>query len=291
MYSRGLVSTSLFYCVFLSVFSWLPFCFVGVSVVASTTSIAWMVVDYHRSLRSFLPDKAKQGWCSSLVYFLWNLLLIGPRVAAVALFASVLPSYVAAHFLLLWPVLVFWVWWQETNFMDSTTGEWLYRATVGLIWYFSWFNVAEGRSRGRSIIYHSFMTTDVGILLVTWWWYRDPVLTRYYAPILLTTLPVIYVLGLGFKALYYCCFHPKRWRPPMREAGGVGEEMPDGQAGQVSFRAISPQVGTDYSFQLDTDSSFQLLNKRMACHATHFYTDVEARNLTETNGREANSVV
>ncbi|KAM9340213.1 XK-related protein 8-like [Symphorus nematophorus] len=231
-----------------------------VSIAASTISIAWMVVDYHRSLRSFLPDKAKQGWGSSLIYFLWNLLLIAPRVAAVALFASVLQGYIAAHFLLLWLVFVMWAWWQGTDFMDSVSGEWLYRATVGLIWYFSWFNVAEGRTRGRSIIYHTFITTDGGILLATWWCYRDPVQTESYALALLITLPFTYLLGLLFKAVYYCCFHPKLWRPPLREPG-LPDDLPDAE---VSFRNFSIQDG---------DPSSQLLNKRMACHATHFYSE------------------
>ncbi|XP_044028830.1 XK-related protein 8.3 [Siniperca chuatsi] len=231
-----------------------------VSIAASTTSIAWMVVDYHRSLRSFLPDKAKQGWCSSLIYFLWNLLLIAPRVAALALFASVLPRYIAAHFLMLWFVFVLWVWRQRTDFMDSVSGEWLYRATVGLIWYFSWFNVAEGQTRGRSIIYHSFITTDGGILLATWWCYRDPVQTESYALAMLITLPFTYLLGLLFKALYYCCFHPKLWRPPMRDPG-LPDDLPDAE---VSFRDFSIQDGT---------LSSQLLNKRMAGHATHFYSE------------------
>ncbi|KAI3358778.1 hypothetical protein L3Q82_015179 [Scortum barcoo] len=190
-----------------------------VSIAASVVSIAWMVVDYHRSLRSFLPDKAKQGWGSSLIYFLWNLLLIAPRVAVLALFASVLPDYVAVHFLILWVVFVFWASRQRTDFMDSPGGEWLYRATVGLIWYFSWFNVAEGRTRGRSFIYHSFMTADGGILLVTWWCYRDPAQTEPYALALLIALPFTYLLGLLFKALYYCCFH---FPPQAVEASGEG---------------------------------------------------------------------
>ncbi|XP_067111421.1 XK-related protein 8.3 [Osmerus mordax] len=250
-----------------------------VSVVASTTSIAWMVVDYHRSLRSFLPDKAKQGWGSSLVYFLWNLLLIAPRVAAVALFTSVLCSYVFVHLLLIWFVMVYWVWCQKTDFMDSAGGEWLYRATVGLIWYFSWFNVAEGRTRGNGVIYHSFMVVDGGILLITWWWYRDPVLTDSYAPILLAALPLTYLVGLLFKVLYYCCFHPKLWRPPVRDTGAI--EMPDGQ---VSVRAMAPQVG----------ASSQVLNSRMAHHANRFYSqrDASSTNLIgKTNGRDANSVL
>nr|XP_019959964.1 PREDICTED: LOW QUALITY PROTEIN: XK-related protein 8-like [Paralichthys olivaceus] len=231
-----------------------------VSIAASTTSIAWMVVDYHRSLRSFLPDKAKQGWGSSLIYFLWNLLLIAPRVAALALFASVLPGYIGAHFLMLWFVFVLWAWQQRTYFMDSVGGEWLYRATVGLIWYFSWFNVAEGRTRGRSLVYHSFITTDAGILLVTWWCYRDPVQTESYALALIITLPLTYLLGLLFKTVYYCCFHPKLWRPPMRDPG-LPHDLPDAE---VSFRDITIQDGT---------LSSQLLNKRMACHASNFYSE------------------
>ncbi|XP_067351483.1 XK-related protein 8.3 isoform X2 [Channa argus] len=245
-----------------------------VSIAASVTSIAWMVVDYHRSLRSFLPDKAKQGWGSALIYFLWNLLLIAPRVATLALFASVLPWFIALHFLVLWFVFVLWVWQQKTEFMDSTSGEWLYRATVGLIWYFSWFNVSDGRTRARSFIYHSFITLDGGILLVTWWLYRDPFQSESYALALIITLPLTYFLGLFFKAMYYCYFHPKLWRPPVRESR-IAFDMPDTQ---VSFRDISTQDGVP---------SFQLLNKRMASHATNFYLDQRAnRNNDGTNGEE-----
>ncbi|KAM7384604.1 hypothetical protein PAMA_011795 [Pampus argenteus] len=243
-----------------------------VSIAASTTSIAWMVVDYHRSLRSFLPDKAKQDWGSSLVYFLWNLLLIAPRVAALALFSSVLPGYIGVHFLIMWFVFVLWACRQKTEFMDSVGGEWLYRATVGLIWYFSWFNVAEGRTRGRSIIYHSFITADGGILLATWWCYRDPVLTESYAAALLIALPLAYILGLLFKALYYCCFHPKMWRRPLRDPG-LPNDLPDAD---VPFR--------DFSIQ-DSTLSSQLLNKRMASHASHFYSNQGVNRNTDSTKR------
>lgn len=214
-----------------------------------------MVVDYHRSLRSFLPDKAKQGWGSSLIYFLWNLLLITPRIAALALFASVVGGYVAVHLLLLWVVFVTWAWLQRTQFMDSLGGEWLYRATVGIIWYFSWFNVAEGQTRGRSVIYHAFITTDGGILLGTWWWCRDPVQAEPYAPALLVTLLFSYLLGLLFKTVYYCCFHPTLRRPPAREP-----DLPDAD---VTFTHFSIQDGVQSS---------HLVNRRMALHAAGFYS-------------------
>uniref|UniRef100_A0A673L7L6 XK-related protein n=2 Tax=Sinocyclocheilus rhinocerous TaxID=307959 RepID=A0A673L7L6_9TELE len=241
-----------------------------VNVGASTTSIAWMVVDYHRSLRSFLPDKDNQGWLSSVVYFFWNLFLIGPRVAAVALFASVLHCYIAAHFLSLWPVFVTWAWMQNTNFMDSPAGEWLYRATVGLIWYFSWFNVAEGHTRGRSLIYHTFLIIDTSILLATWWLYRDAEMTQSYAFILIISIPLCYVLGLLIKVLYYCCFHPKLWRPT--DLGKVTYDVTDG---------VEPPV----DIQAD-NASVQTINKRMGRHAANFYT-TNTLSAIKTNECEA----
>lgn len=240
-----------------------------VSIAASTTSMAWMVVDYHRSLRSFVPDKAKQTWSSSVVYFLWNLLLIAPRVAALALFSSVLPALIAPHFALIWVVFVMWAWRQQTDFMDSAAGEWLYRATVGLIWYFSWFNVAEGRTRGRSIIYHSFITVDCVILLATWWSYRDAVQSQSYSVALAVSVPLVYVCGLLLKSLYYCVFHPRLWRPR-------SEQPHDHPDSEVTFRDMSSQDGS---------RSQPLVNKRMALLASSFYS--ERTHSTSTKSTES----
>ncbi|KAB5517727.1 hypothetical protein PHYPO_G00170530 [Pangasianodon hypophthalmus] len=227
-----------------------------VSVIASTISVAWMVVDYHRSLRFFLPEKTKQKWLSSAVYFLWNLFLIGPRVVCVSLFTSVLSYFVFAHFLLLWFVFVCWAFLQDTKFMDSRAGEWLYRATVGLIWYFSWFNVGEGRTRGRSLIYHLFIVIDCAILMVTWWCLRDPETSQAYSLILLILIPLSYLIGLLVKLLYYSCFHPKLGQTQTLK---TVSDVPDGLAAQ--------------GMAIDTDSfKSEVLNKRMARHAANFYS-------------------
>ncbi|KAJ8267721.1 hypothetical protein COCON_G00128930 [Conger conger] len=243
-----------------------------VSVVASTTTVAWMVVDYHRSLRSFLPDKERQGWGSAAVYFLWNLLLIAPRVAALALFASIFPAYVALHFLLLWVALFLWVRRQETSFMDSREGEWLYRATVGLIWYFTWFNVADGSTRDRSAIYHTFMAVDCGILMVTWWMYREPWDTQSYALGLAVAVALSYVAGLLLKGLYYARFHPGLLRP----SDQAGEDVPDGL---VHYGSFTPEAAPSSRWQ----------NRRMAGHAQHFYAPEPPRPAVRNNSRRQSS--
>ncbi|XP_066531891.1 XK-related protein 8.3 [Hoplias malabaricus] len=235
-----------------------------VSAMASTTSIAWMVVDYHRSLRSFLPNANQQAWPSSMVYFLWNLLLIAPRVLTVALFTSVLPQYIAAHYLCLWLVFVLWAWLQGTDFMEGPVGEWLYRATIGSIWYFSWFNVAEGKTRWRSVIYHSFIITDSGILLFTWWWLRDPESTKSYYFFFLLFIPLSYLLGLLVKALYYCCFHPKHLK--LEGLGKSGEDEMDAGVAQTA------SLQTDSAQPKVVSHRPQVVNNRMAKHVNNFYS-------------------
>lgn len=177
----------------------------------SASAIACSVTMYHRSLRSFLPDKARQTLKSSIVYFLWNLLLILPRVVALALFTSVLPCYIFPHFLSSWIILVFCAWRSDTDFMESPGGEWLYRATVGLIWYFNWFNVTEGQTKWKTLLYHSFIGLDIAMLYGIWFWQitmEPPYFELPLPPYVIVSTAGIYIVGLLLRLVYYQCCHP-----------------------------------------------------------------------------------
>ncbi|KAG7246953.1 hypothetical protein CRUP_021694, partial [Coryphaenoides rupestris] len=183
------------------------------------TAIACSVTRYHRSLRSFLPTRT-QGFGSSLLYFTWNLLLIFSRVAALTLFAYTLPCYVFAHFLCWWAVLFFVAWYSKASLMDCAAGERLYQATVGLIWYFSWFNVAEGRTLSHCALYHAWMLLDTGLLCGLACWRtttRDApwaggngatALSVDTVAIMSGCVGAVYVTGLLVKLLYYKVCHP-----------------------------------------------------------------------------------
>ncbi|XP_041096469.1 XK-related protein 8-like [Polyodon spathula] len=250
--------------------------FLCVKIALCLFAITGSVVDYHRSMRSFVPEKNKLGYSSSVVYFLWNLLLIAPRVGAVALFTSIFPPYIGLHFLLLWAALLLWAWAQHTDFMESGPGEWLYRAMVALIWYFSWFNVAEGRTMGRSLIYHTFMAADSGILLGTWYWYRVPLVTDHYVLPLLLALLASYLLGLLLKVTYYKLFHPKIWQP-----------LPETEESNLQMRCLflsesSNSVDRDVDFRSGPTvyPSAVVVNKRMRTLANNFYSSASTpRNL------------
>lgn len=182
--------------------------FTGLSICTSFLGISWALLDYHRALRTCLPSKPRLGLGSSFIYFLWNLLLLWPRVLAVALFSALFPHYVALHFLGLWLVLLLWIWLQGTDFMPGHVSEWLYRATVATILYFSWFNVSEGHTRGRATIHVAFLLSDSVLLAVTWvthsTWLPEGIPLHIWLPV----GGVCLLVGLALRLVYYRWLHP-----------------------------------------------------------------------------------
>ncbi|NXL83263.1 XKR8 protein, partial [Alectura lathami] len=207
----------------------------GLGICISFLCVAWSLLDYHQSLRSFLQDKYTLSWGSSVVYFLWNLFLICPRILVVALFALLWPYGIAVHFPLVWLAMFLWVSLQGTDFMESPGPEQLYRAVVAVILYFSWFNVAEGRTLHRSIIYHSFILVDSMLLALSWLWYHPSSEEHpYLIPLLCSALPC-YLLGLLLRVGYYRWLHPN---VRARQWGGCDEVDGRRRTDGVQFRSI-----------------------------------------------------
>uniref|UniRef100_A0A673I8H9 XK-related protein n=1 Tax=Sinocyclocheilus rhinocerous TaxID=307959 RepID=A0A673I8H9_9TELE len=198
-----------------------------ICVTRIPAAIASSVAMYHRSMRIYLPEKRKMSWISTGVYFLWNLLVIIPRVTALALFCSVLPCYIIVHFLSLWMLLVLVAWSQKTNYMEHRGWEWLYRAAVGLIWYFCWFNVTKKSIKLKMALYYSFMALDTVMLLGFWCWK-----VFEYAGCL-------YVFGILVKIIYYRCFHPNGDREKITEPTEGNRTMARSSIYSLAKRAIT----------------------------------------------------
>uniref|UniRef100_A0A668U6L4 XK-related protein n=1 Tax=Oreochromis aureus TaxID=47969 RepID=A0A668U6L4_OREAU len=226
------------------------------SAIGSTLSIASFLTTYDHSMRAFLPEKERHHMISLVFYFIWNLVLISSRIAALALFASVLPCFIFAHFICSWLVLFFFAWRSKTNFMDDPRGEWLYRTTVGLIWYFNWFSVAKGM-RIRSMLYHAYILIDICILCGLWCWKMSTDPPDFVTHPLTTAACVVavYILGLLFKFIYYTFFHPNLDKDKLRGAT-VTEEQPEDEERSHSV-PTRPLKATD--------------NKRMRKLAENFF--------------------
>lgn len=269
--------------------------------VGSVLCVAFCVTMYHRCLRSFLRDKQTQNFVSSLMFFSWNLLLLLPRLVALSLFASVLPYFVFAHVFCSWLVLFFFAWRSKTDMMDCLLGRWLFRATVGLIWYFSWFSVAEGRTRAKTLLYHGYMLADTSLLCGLWYWRMttDPPalfsVTPLHAAITTASVAGVYVLGLFLKTVYYKFFHPNVQKEELKGGtvhkeelkGGASEPLQGLQPDEVDFRSLRTQVDSEedapprlmrtaaHDVTHDVTSrpdQSERYNKRMRRLAENFYT-------------------
>lgn len=245
--------------------------------LGSASAIAFCVTMYHRSLRSFLPDKKQQNMVSSVVYFLWNVILIASRLTALALFASLLPCFIFAHFFCSWLLLFFFVWRSKTNFMNSPGGEWLYRATGGLIWYFDWFNVVEGRTRYRTLLYHGYMLADISLLCALWCWRTTTTeqpyfeLSRLHAVITAVSVVACYILGLILKMIYYRWCHPNLLKQELKGSTDDQDEMDSNNvASPAILRGMEFMSSQSRSSRLDIGGKH--CNKRMRILAENFYT-------------------
>ncbi|XP_061615526.1 XK-related protein 8-like [Phyllopteryx taeniolatus] len=247
--------------------------------VGSASAIAFSVTAYHRSLRSFLPEKKKQHLVSSLIYFAWNLLFIFSRLAAIALFASVLPCFIFTHFLCSWLLLFFCAWRSKTEFMDSPGGELLYQATVGLIWYFNWFTVVEGRTRYKLLFYHIFILLDVSLMCGLWCWrmhtqplsFKIPLL---YACIIAVSVVALYIFGLILKRIYYKCYHPNLKGDASSTTQKADMFLARNLVPEDSVPHISDQsyMGEDVTDGAVAQADAKLYNKRMRKLAENFFS-------------------
>ncbi|KAI5087404.1 XK-related protein 8-like [Silurus meridionalis] len=256
--------------------------FTVIKILSSLSSLSFTVLSYHRTMCAFVPEKLRMGWTSSIIYFLWNLLLIGPRVMCVSLFASTLPCYVPAHFLSVWMLLVIWVWWQNTDLMNNKDMEWLNRATVGLIWYFSWLNVNgkhgnknnSGWTKYKGTIYNMVIGMDMMLLLGLYWWRRSvesarlsPLPLNLY--LLLAMLMFIYIIGVLLKMFYYWKFHSKQPDLWIDEKDEELQMKPQVQGYDIVDSSQKPESAL--TFSSPTQRSMDGLHKRMRYMAVNFY--------------------
>ncbi|XP_061658069.1 XK-related protein 8-like [Syngnathoides biaculeatus] len=253
--------------------------------IASASAIAFSVTVYHSSLRSFLPEKKKQRPISALIYFTWTLLLIASRLAAVALFASVLPCFIFTHFICSWLLLFFCAWRSKTELMDGPGGELLYQASVGLIWYFNWFTVVEGRTRYKLLFYHIFILLDMSLMCGLWCWRthtRQPLpfkIPLFYACLTGVSVVGLYILGLILKIIYYKCYHPNLNKEDLKgdassttEKGGVFSARNLALEDSVPRFCDRSHVGEDLPDGAVAQADSKLYNKRMRKLAENFFS-------------------
>ncbi|KAI5095818.1 XK-related protein 7, partial [Silurus meridionalis] len=180
----------------------------GLSTSASLVSLAWMIASYQKVLRDSRDDKLPMSYKAVIVQMLWHLFTIGARTIAFALFASVFQLYFGIFVVAHWCAMTFWIIQGETDFCMSKWEEIIYNMVVGIIYIFCWFNVKEGPARCRLAAYYCVILVENAVLTATWYAYRGPHTSDFYALIIVCVVVCSYALGTFFMFVYYCLLHP-----------------------------------------------------------------------------------
>ncbi|KAG8588528.1 hypothetical protein GDO81_006015 [Engystomops pustulosus] len=198
------------------------------SISMTFICITWAILGYHQSLRLILKGKLELSIFSSVIYYLWNFCLISSRILCITVFTVTFHWGIIVHFILLWVAFFIWASLQKTSFMKDKFLEIVYRTAVATILYFSWFNIADGRTLYRCVVYTVFIIIDSVILVVSWMTYKTPSLLDGYEMHIIVIHVVLFVVGLSLRLLYYIYLHPN-----IRNEKKQYADVPDGKIAEI----------------------------------------------------------
>lgn len=187
-------------------------------------NIAWTLVDYRRCLRRSLPHiREMPSGLPTAVYLLYKLCTITSCILSYCLLL-ILSIYSTVALTVVWLLGTVWTHWLNTNFCSSRWHELFYRAVVGVILTFTFFNVKGQDTKIPMILYYSFHSL-VNIM--------SPILmvflkTEFQTDRFLLTASALVVggslLGLVSLVLYYVFLHPREKWCEADEVDGLGKQ-------------------------------------------------------------------
>lgn len=198
----------------------LSFAVLGMSF--SFVNAAWALVDYRQCLRRSLPD-VKETPCGlpTAIYLFYKLFTITSRVLGYALLL-IFSIYSTVGLTIVWLLGTIWTHRLHTDFCSSQSLEFLYRAVVGVVLTFTFFNV-KGQGTKDAMITYYFLHSLVNVLsLLLLAIVRPELLTVTVLLCISVLMAACSVLGLGCLILHYLLLHPtEAWREA-DEVDGLG---------------------------------------------------------------------
>ncbi|XP_073532842.1 XK-related protein 9 [Phyllobates terribilis] len=180
-----------------------------ISIMVSIFSISWSTVDYQMSLRKSLPgQKGISVGLPLLSYTFYKFFTLTSWIVSVV-FLLTCNIYIFAGLVMLLGIAGFcWAWKQDTDFCKTKGMEILYRAVVGIILIFTFFNVKGSKTRIPISVYYSVRCLSTTAILTLCFFLRPAFACTFIFAVL--SIATVVTLGLGILSLimYYACFHP-----------------------------------------------------------------------------------
>ncbi|XP_063968284.1 uncharacterized protein LOC135157244 [Lytechinus pictus] len=179
----------------------------GTSAAVSLFSLCWALGAYSRAHRKVRRDKKIVSWPGLVLQTIWRIGMISSRVMALVLFASVFKAYIFLAVGIHWIGMLVWVHLQKTDFCTNPLEERLFNCVVATIYVFCFFNLKEGKSRKRVLVFYFTMFVENTVLLLVWFNFRT--VGEWYNVAGFTIVFGGYGIGVASMVLYYRYLHPR----------------------------------------------------------------------------------
>ncbi|XP_071511142.1 XK-related protein 6-like [Diadema antillarum] len=193
--------------------------------LVSLSSLAWALEGYHKALRDSCTDGNSITYLALALRMAWRLFTITSRVIAMALFAAIYEWWIFVVGGVHWLVITVWLVWQETTFCDTKFEEVLFDCVMGFIHIFCFFNVKEGATRYRALLFYTVIFVENTVMFGLWYSYQESQEQIYGLPALVFVWGGFF-LGIFLMVFYYRFCHPKG-QLPYCISPTCGGESPD----------------------------------------------------------------
>lgn len=182
--------------------------FLDIAIVVSFSSVTCSTVDYQIALRKSLPNKATFTRISSkITYLLYKLFTLTSWILSIVLVMVLSTKTAFVLVVLFWFGGICWTVKQHTEFCKSTAAEVVYRTMVGIVLTFTFFNIKEGKTKVPLSVYYGIRALTTSAILCALMFWKSPFKGKTNL-ILVITVALTLVSGIGFLLVYYRFFHP-----------------------------------------------------------------------------------
>ncbi|XP_028411968.1 uncharacterized protein LOC114534698 [Dendronephthya gigantea] len=179
----------------------------ALSACFSLISLASSIVSYSKAQRDASKNKGKMTWWAFACQIAWRITMVASRIVTLVLFASVYTSWIFLFICLHWFLMAFWIRWQKPSFgSKNKILKFMFPIVVGFIYVFCFFNVKDGFTRKRLILFYALMFVENCVLMGAWLPYRHE-----YGVVFVAALGTVFggfFIGVIALVLYYHCYHP-----------------------------------------------------------------------------------
>ena len=161
-------------------------------------------------------EKRRVVFPGHVTAIIWHLCLVAGRVLALTLFAVAYGQYISLVVTVHWIFATVWTFCERTSFCGDMTitppkKRWCLEIpfvfVVSFVFVFLFFNVRDGSTISRVVIYH-VLTSMETLILASLFYINKP--NFYLSPWAFAFTVGSYIMGVAFMFLYYAAWHPSR---------------------------------------------------------------------------------